>query len=154
MYRLARHQTATEHEQSRDRMKFEHAALGPRTQRQVLQDPALADPVGHKGGDAERRGDRRAFEILALAAGVLGHVGHGDVEARQARKAAEHEEGEEDVIDGSAQAERKGGGGGGHTERDQISQRIQFLAHETALLPPARDLAIHKVEEEAEGHEG
>lgn len=36
---------------------------------------------------------------------------------------------------------------------DQISQRIQFLAHQAALLPPARDLAVHEVEEEPERHE-
>ena len=36
----------------------------------------------------------------------------------------------------------------------QISKRIEFLAHERALLSPASDLAIHKVEEETKGHEG
>ncbi|KAL9010767.1 MAG: hypothetical protein Q9173_004334 [Seirophora scorigena] len=36
----------------------------------------------------------------------------------------------------------------------EISQGIEFLAHQAALLPPARDLAVHEVEEEAEGHEG
>jgi hypothetical protein len=35
----------------------------------------------------------------------------------------------------------------------QISQRIQLLAHEAALLPPARDLTVHEIEEEAKGHE-
>lgn len=36
----------------------------------------------------------------------------------------------------------------------KISKRIQLLAHQTALLAPSRDLAIHEVEEQAEGHEG
>lgn len=36
----------------------------------------------------------------------------------------------------------------------EISQGIEFLAHQAALLPPARDLAVHEVEEEAERHEG
>lgn len=36
----------------------------------------------------------------------------------------------------------------------EISQGVEFLPHETALLPPPRDFAVHEVEEEAEGHEG
>jgi hypothetical protein len=35
----------------------------------------------------------------------------------------------------------------------QISQRVQFLAHQTTLLPPSRNLPIHKVKEQAERHE-
>jgi hypothetical protein len=118
MYGLARHQAPTEHEQANDGMEFEYAALGPSAQRQVIQDPALADPVGHEGGDGERGGDGGAFEVLALAGGVLGHVGNGDIEAREAREAAQHEEGEEDVVDGRAQTEREGGRGGGYAEGD------------------------------------
>jgi hypothetical protein len=36
----------------------------------------------------------------------------------------------------------------------QISERIELLAHERALLSPTSDLAIHKVEEQTKGHEG
>ena len=36
----------------------------------------------------------------------------------------------------------------------QISKRIQLLAHQTALVPPPCNLAIHEIEEEAKGHEG
>lgn len=36
----------------------------------------------------------------------------------------------------------------------EIGQGIQLLAHQTALFPPPRDLAVHEVEEEAKGHEG
>jgi hypothetical protein len=35
----------------------------------------------------------------------------------------------------------------------QISQRIQLLTHKTRLLPPARDLAVHEVEEQAQRDE-
>jgi len=35
----------------------------------------------------------------------------------------------------------------------QISERIKLLAHQRSLLPPPRDLAIHKVEEETERDE-
>lgn len=38
-------------------------------------------------------------------------------------------------------------------ETYQVRQTIQLLAHHAALLPPARDLAVHEVEEEAEGQE-
>jgi hypothetical protein len=40
----------------------------------------------------------------------------------------------------------------GKRKTHQIGQRIQFLAHQTALLPPPRNLPVHKVEEQAEGH--
>ena len=36
----------------------------------------------------------------------------------------------------------------------QVGERIKLLAHKRALLSPASDLAIHKVEEQTEGHEG
>jgi hypothetical protein len=36
----------------------------------------------------------------------------------------------------------------------QVRQRVQFLSHETGLLPPPRDFTIHKVEEETERDEG
>lgn len=35
----------------------------------------------------------------------------------------------------------------------QIRKTIQFLSHHTALLPPARNLAIHEIEEQAKGQE-
>lgn len=35
----------------------------------------------------------------------------------------------------------------------EVSERVEFLAHETGLLPPARDLAVHEVEEQAERDE-
>lgn len=36
----------------------------------------------------------------------------------------------------------------------QVRQAVQLLAHHAALLPPARDLAVHEVEEQAKGQEG
>jgi hypothetical protein len=35
----------------------------------------------------------------------------------------------------------------------QIGERVQLLPHHAALLPPARDLAVEEVEEEAKGQE-
>ncbi|KAI4210193.1 MAG: hypothetical protein LQ351_006947 [Letrouitia transgressa] len=36
---------------------------------------------------------------------------------------------------------------------NQISQRVQLLTHQTALLPPPRNFSVHEIEEEAKGHE-
>ena len=36
----------------------------------------------------------------------------------------------------------------------QVRQRIQFLTHETAPLPPSRNFSVHEVEEKPKGHEG
>ena len=35
----------------------------------------------------------------------------------------------------------------------QIGERVELLPHHAALFPPARDLAVEEVEEEAEGEE-
>ena len=43
---------------------------------------------------------------------------------------------------------------GGMNGTHQIGQRIQLLAHQTALLPPPGHLAVHEIEEEPEGYEG
>ena len=37
---------------------------------------------------------------------------------------------------------------------NQISKTIQFLPHQTTLLPPPCHLAVHEVEEQAGGYEG
>lgn len=116
MYSLTRHQNPTKHKQTRNRVELPHRPLRPGPQWQIIQDPALADPVRHESSDGERGGDRSALEVSALARSVLGDVGYGDVEARETRETAEHEEGEEDVVDGSAEPEGECGGGGGDAE--------------------------------------
>lgn len=97
-------------------MELERGTLGPDAEGHVLEDPAAVDPVGHDGVDAERRGDGRALEELALAGGVLGERRHGDVEAREAREAAEHEEGQAEGVDDGAQADGEGHHRGGDAE--------------------------------------
>lgn len=79
-------------------------------------DLARVDPVGHESVEAERCGDRSALEVLRLARGVLGDDGGGDVEAREAGEAAEHEEGEADVVERCAQADGEGDDGWGEAE--------------------------------------
>ena len=36
----------------------------------------------------------------------------------------------------------------------QVCERVELLAHHTALLSPARHLAVEEVKEEPEGNEG
>ena len=85
--------------------------------------PPLAHPVRHQSRNRQGRRDRRALEILRFASCVLGHVGDGDVEACQAREAAEDEEGEDEVVEGGAEADCEGGGGGGDAEGYLYSSR-------------------------------
>ena len=85
--------------------------------------PPLSHPVRHQPRDRQGRRDRRALEVLRFASRVLGHVGDGDVEACQAREAAEHEEGEDEVVERGAEADCEGGGGGGDAEGYLYSSR-------------------------------
>lgn len=78
--------------------------------------PPLSHPVRHQPDNRQGGRDRRALEVLGLASRVFGDVGDGDVEAREAREAAEHEEGEDEVVEGGAEADCEGGGGGGDAE--------------------------------------
>ena len=81
MYSLARHANPTNHKQAHHGMELKHRAFRPHPQWQVLQNPALADPICHERRDRERGGDGRAFEVLGFAGGILGDIGDGDVEA-------------------------------------------------------------------------
>lgn len=106
--RLAGHADATQDEEANNRVKLEYRPCCPRSQRYILQRPALTDPVCHERSYGERSRNRRAFKVLALARSVLGNVGDGDVEAREACKPAEDEEGQEEVVDRCAEAYGKG----------------------------------------------
>lgn len=151
---LARHQAAVEHKQQRNRVQFVGGAGKPGAQRQVVEDPILADPVGHERVEAQARGDGRALKVGRLAGLVLGNDGGRHVEAGETGEAAEDEEGEQNVVDGGADTDREGNGGGGDTKGDEVGEGIELLAHHAALLAPAGDLAVHGVEEEAERQEG
>lgn len=120
MQRLTAHQAAVNHEQRHHRMHLERRAREPYAAGDLVEDPALGDPVGHHGVEAEGGGDGGALEVAGLAAGVLGDVSAvgGDVEAREAREPAEHEDGEEDVVEGCAHADAEGYAGGGEAEGD------------------------------------
>lgn len=78
---LTRHQTAVQDEQGGDGVELECGAAEPDAPGQVVEDPALADPVGHEGVEGEGGGDRGALKVSALPRGVLGQGRDGDVEA-------------------------------------------------------------------------
>lgn len=119
---LARHQTAVQDEQSGGRVKLERRATEPDTPGQVVEDPALTNPVGHEGIEGEGGGDRGALKVSALTRGVLGQSRDGDVETGETSETAEDEEAEEDVVDGRTHAQGEGDGGGGEAERDLAAE--------------------------------
>ena len=43
--------------------------------------------------------------------------------------------------------------GGERELTHQIRQTVQFLSHQTALVPPPRDFPVHKIEEQPKRHE-
>lgn len=118
MDRLAHHQAPVQHECKRDRMHLEGGSLVPNTKRQAIVRPAIVRPECHYGRETNRGWNGCTLEVLRLASGVLGKHGDGDVEAGEAGKAAEDEEGEKKMIEGGAQTKRECSAGRGDAEGD------------------------------------
>jgi len=121
MYRPTNHRTPPPHKNPHNRMHLHHRPLRPAPPNHPIL-PAIHLPLPHQR--RHRSNDRQAcrygcsFEVLAFPGGVFGEGGDGDVEAREAGEAAEDEEGEEERVDGGAQAEGEGADGGGDAEGD------------------------------------
>ena len=98
MNSLARHADTAQQEQSHNRVELKNSSSSPGTQRQVLQNPTLADPIRHQKGYGERCRDGCSFGVFTLSRGVLGDVSDGDVEACKSSQAAEDEECKEEVV--------------------------------------------------------
>jgi hypothetical protein len=98
-----------QHKHAHHRMELEYRTLKPHTHGYLRQRPPFANPKRHGANLCQGHGDGRAFEVIALPGLVFGDHGDGDVEAREAGQAAEHEESEEQVVDGCAEAEGEGG---------------------------------------------
>lgn len=81
------------HKHHHNRVHLQRRTLEPHSERYRLVNPPSIHPVRHDGVQAQRRGDRGAFEVFGFAGGVLGYIGGGDVEACETGKAAENEEG-------------------------------------------------------------
>ena len=104
---------------NRSRMELKRRACVPRSERNVLQRPAIPHPVCHHCVFHENGGRNwRALEVFALARCVLGECSDGDIEACETRETAEDEEGEENVVEWCTQAQCKGSASGRDTERD------------------------------------
>ena len=116
MQRLGQHAASVSQEEDHSRVELEEGAGQESTIRNVALDPALGDPEGHQAHDRQAGGDRKAFEVLGFAVGVLGHVAGGDVEAGKAGEAGEDEAGEEELVEGSAHASGEGGDRGSDAE--------------------------------------
>lgn len=124
MQRLAGHQAAVDEEHQHDGVELQSRTGEPETTRDLVEHPTLLDPVGHQGINAQRGGDRGSLKVARLSGGIVGDVGRRDVEARQPREAAQHENSQEYVIDGSAQTETESNTGGGKAEGNLHWQAI------------------------------
>lgn len=125
---LARHEAAVQHEDDDDGVEGERGVGEPDAARDGVVDPALRDPVGHDGVEAEAGGDRGALEVVRLAGSVLGDRRRRYVEACQPRQAAQHEEGKAHVVQRRAHADRKGHNGRGEAEGDLWEARDLSVA--------------------------
>lgn len=101
-----------------DGVDLERGAFSPNAKGDVVKDPIVGYPPGHNGIDAKRRGNRGAFKVVTLARCILRKVRSGDVKARKADKAAEHEEGEAKGVKLSAEAKSSSYRGRGNAEGD------------------------------------
>ena len=97
--------------------------------------PPLADGPRHGTHHAQTRRDGRALEIPGFPRRVFGQAGHGDVEAREAREAAQDKKGEEEAVERRAEAEGKGCGCRGYAKGNLTPKKYtQKSAHQT--FPP------------------
>jgi hypothetical protein len=107
------------------------------------------DADGHAGDHEERRRDRQPFKVFRLARLVFGDEGDGGVEPGEAGDAGADKDEEGELVERGAESEGKGGESGRDAERDRVGERVEFLAEHRTLLPPARDLAVEGVKDEA-----
>lgn len=99
-------------------VELKYRTFGNDTERNLVVDPALADPVGDQGDNAQRGGSWETFEVFGLAVGILGYAVGGDIEASKTEKTAESEGGEKEVVKGSSHANCDRCDGRGDTEGD------------------------------------
>ena len=118
MYRLAGHHAAPKDEQASNRMEFEDRSLQPQAHWDILQNPALADPVSHQGSDGQRGGDGGSLEVFALSRLILGNIGNRDVETCKTSQAAENEECKDEMVDRCAEPNSESCSGWGDAKGD------------------------------------
>lgn len=131
--RLAGHQAAVNEEHEHNGVELQSRAREPETAGNLVEYPALRDPVGHQGVDAQRSRNGGALEVARLAGGVVGDVSRRDVEARETSQAAKHEDSQEHVVDSGAQTETEGHTGGSKAEGN-LHCHITSLAHVNIIM--------------------
>lgn len=127
MYSFARHQTPVDHEYQDHRVYLEGCPSKPHAPGYRIVDPPPRDPPRHEGVEPKSGRDGCPLKICRLSCGILGDGTRSDVEARQARQSAEHEEGEAEVIQGGADANGECDGGGGNAEGDLFEFSVSAL---------------------------
>lgn len=102
-------------------MKLQYRSRKPSPPWQVLQCPALTNPISHQCSD--RQGSRNwcALEIFRFSRLVFGYIGNCDIEACETGKTAEDEEGQEDVVNRGTKANGECSSGWGDTEGDLLN---------------------------------
>lgn len=102
---LTDHKTSMSHKDQSSRVEFEYRALGKHAERKLIVDPALADPEGDQGDNAQGGRGGETFKVLCFAVGIFGHAVGGDVEASETEETAKGEGGEEEVVERGAHAD-------------------------------------------------
>jgi hypothetical protein len=97
-------------------VEFQGCAFGNDSEGNVLVGPALRHTVGHETSDIKCSGNGSTLEVLGLAALILGQNSHSDVKPGQTSETTQDKEGQDEVINVCANAERKGCGSRGETE--------------------------------------
>ena len=115
---LADHETSVGHKNESGRVELEYRALGNNTKGNLAVDPALADPVGNQGHDAEGGRSGETLEVFGLAVGILWYAVGGDVEASKTEETTEGEGGEKEMVKRSSHADCDRCDGRGDTEGD------------------------------------
>ncbi len=93
------------HEQQDSRVEFEHGALQQSTKGDVLENPAVVQPVRHNSVQDKGCGDGCALKVFALSSRILGQHGDGNVESRQTSQTAQDEEHKADGVKDRSQAQ-------------------------------------------------
>lgn len=106
---------------------FKGGALEPHTQRDLVQNPALRDPVCHHCVKTQRSRDWGSLEVVGLSRGIVRDVGNRHVETGKASQAAQHEEGQEDMVQRCTHAEGESDTGGSQTKGDLQSSHVSMV---------------------------
>lgn len=118
MNRLAGHKASMKHEQQEDRVELQRRTSQPCTKGNGGVNLSGPHPVRHHRIKTQCSRNGSALEVLRLAVRILGDVTSRNVESGQTGKTAQDEEGEAEVVDGSAHADSKSDNCGSNTKGD------------------------------------